>query len=195
MPTQKNPYQYKKSPRHERKIELSELEKAKRIPIEGYDNYFVTDTGDVFEIRKVPQHLTYNGYPSVALNRIEFRVHCLVLLAFVGERPEGQVVRHLNDVKTDNRLHNLSYGTQSENAYDAVRNGKRIAGQTKYKGEDHYKSKLTEAIVKEIREIKKQNPRMGGIRIGKHLQEKYGITMTKENIQAIYNRKTWKHVE
>ena len=34
------------------------------------------------------------------------------------------MVRHLNDCKTDNRLENLVFGTQSQNTRDSMRNGK-----------------------------------------------------------------------
>jgi hypothetical protein len=50
-------------------------------------------------------------------------VHQLVMEAFVGPRPDGYETRHKNDIKTDNRLENLEYGTCSQNKYDSVRNG------------------------------------------------------------------------
>lgn len=52
------------------------------------------------------------------------RIANLVLESFVGPRPKGQLVRHLNDVKTDNRLVNLAWGTYEENYADAIRNGR-----------------------------------------------------------------------
>lgn len=63
--------------------------------------------------------LRQNGKPKRCL------VHHLILHAFRGERPEGHIGRHLNDVKTDNRLDNLAYGTLKDNAQDALRNGRR----------------------------------------------------------------------
>lgn len=52
------------------------------------------------------------------------RVHQLVLEAFIGPRPCGAAeIRHLNDVKDDNRLSNLAYGTTAENMRDRVANG------------------------------------------------------------------------
>jgi hypothetical protein len=45
-------------------------------------------------------------------------VHDLVLLAFVGPKPEGLEVCHGNDVKADNRLQNLRYDTRSANAQE-----------------------------------------------------------------------------
>lgn len=56
--------------------------------------------------------------------RKRYAASALVLTAFVGPRPEGQVARHLNDDRSDNRLVNLEWGTLSENSYDAVRNGR-----------------------------------------------------------------------
>lgn len=50
-------------------------------------------------------------------------VHQLVMLAFVGPRPDGQETRHLDGDPTNNVLTNLAYGTQSENMYDRVRHG------------------------------------------------------------------------
>ena len=51
------------------------------------------------------------------------RVAHLVAEAFLGDRPAGTVLRHLNDNPADNRVVNLAYGTHSENRYDSVHNG------------------------------------------------------------------------
>lgn len=50
-------------------------------------------------------------------------VHSLIALTFMGARPVGMEVRHLNGTNTDNRAVNLSYGSRSENMRDAVRHG------------------------------------------------------------------------
>jgi len=50
-------------------------------------------------------------------------VHTLVLETFVGTRPPDGVARHLNGVAHDNRLSNLSWGTQAENASDRSLHG------------------------------------------------------------------------
>lgn len=54
----------------------------------------------------------------------EYR-HAMVALAFFGPRPDGHHVLHKNDVKTDNRVENLRYGTPRENIEDAFLNGNR----------------------------------------------------------------------
>ena len=81
---------------------------------------------------KPPKLLTgslMQGYPHVNLRMKDGRaksihIHSIVALAFLGPRPPGASVRHLNDVKTDNRAKNLSYGTHLENALDRVKNRK-----------------------------------------------------------------------
>ncbi len=61
-------------------------------------------------------------YPQVSFGKGGTRdrryVHELVLTTFVGPRPDGMLVRHLNDIPTDNRLENLAWGTKSENQQD-----------------------------------------------------------------------------
>ena len=114
------------------------------LPIPGYEgSYEVSDHGrvrslerTVFDYRNRPRRLAGgmmlnsagDPYPSVTLsNRGSVRnikVHTLVMLAFVGPRPPGLEVRHLNGVHTDAHLHNLTYGTHVENQQDIRRHGK-----------------------------------------------------------------------
>ncbi len=51
-------------------------------------------------------------------------VYVMVLESFVGPRPAGLGACHRNDDPSDDRLENLYWGTQSENMFDMVRNGK-----------------------------------------------------------------------
>jgi hypothetical protein len=65
-----------------------------------------------------------NGYPTVALGRGNTRtLHSLVTEAFIGPRPSGQEVRHLDGDRKNPRLSNLTYGTRTENILDAVAHG------------------------------------------------------------------------
>ena len=73
-----------------------------------------------------------NGYVQLSIptskgakTRIRRYLHDLILTTFVGPRPEGAVARHLNDIRTDNRVVNLAWGSWSENQMDAFRNGRR----------------------------------------------------------------------
>lgn len=53
-----------------------------------------------------------------------FRVHRLVLLAFVGPCPEGMEARHEDGDPSNNRLDNLAWGTPAENRADNRRLGR-----------------------------------------------------------------------
>ena len=70
------------------------------------------------------------GYRRVGLRTIEgkkkmYNIHVMKAKAFIyTPNPLSyNVVRHLNDIKTDNRLENLAWGTQSDNIRDCVKNG------------------------------------------------------------------------
>lgn len=78
-------------------------------------------------LKTKPRGSNSQGYVYVHLgdfNRNRAVAH-LVLESFVGPRPAGQVARHLDDNRFDNRLSNLEWGTPAENYQDAVRNGGR----------------------------------------------------------------------
>lgn len=103
-------------------------------PVPGYEGHYeVSDIGRVRSLKTTPPRIkradaaTRNGYPVVTLwianKGVTKYVHALVALAFIGPKPEGQEVRHLDDVKTNCLLTNITYGTRTENMLDRVRNG------------------------------------------------------------------------
>jgi DNA-binding CsgD family transcriptional regulator len=47
-----------------------------------------------------------------------------MLETFIGPRPPKMKERHLNDIRTDNQLENLAWGTNRQNFEDAVANGR-----------------------------------------------------------------------
>lgn len=92
------------------------------------------------------------GYPTVGLCRDAkkrtIRLHKLVLEAFVGPCPPGMVCRHFPDRDpANNRLENLSWGTEKQNAAD-----KEVHGTSNH-GERNHRAKLTTADVIEIRSL------------------------------------------
>lgn len=68
-----------------------------------------------------------SGYYQVGIRKDgvvrKLSVHRLVCEAFHGPCPPSHEVRHLNDVKTDNRAENLSWGTKRQNSSDQLANG------------------------------------------------------------------------
>lgn len=73
-------------------------------------------------------------------------VHQLVALAFIGPRPDGMEVAHIDGNPANNRKDNLRYATPRENTADKFRHG------TVLRGERVANAKLTEADVRGIRE-------------------------------------------
>lgn len=107
------------------------------LPIPGYEGkYEVSDSGRVRNRRgyvlKPGNSGGRFGYPMVILSPRKKRyVHELVALAFIGPRPEGQVIRHLDGDRFNNVPPNLTYGTSSQNNYDTVEHGRHFhAGRT-----------------------------------------------------------------
>jgi hypothetical protein len=128
---------------------------------------------------------TNRGYPRVQLcidGKREHRlVHHLVLLAFVGRPADGQICRHLNGVRDDNRPCNLAWGTHAQNSADRFTHG------TVPLGEGHKRSKLTAA---QVREIKKAIS--AGERSNKKIAKMFGVTGGA--IGAIRHGTTWAHL-
>lgn len=68
------------------------------------------------------------GYLSVALSNGDsgvrrFKIHQLVLAAFAGPRPAGQIPLHGDGNPKNNALGNLRYGTAAQNVADAKAHG------------------------------------------------------------------------
>lgn len=90
-----------------------------------------------------------SGYLYVVLfgrSRVRATVHTLVLRAFVGLPRPGLEARHLNGIRTDNRICNLAWGTRTENAADRLTHG------TDWNGDKHKNRVLSEALVRELRD-------------------------------------------
>lgn len=98
-------------------------------PVRGYEgSYEVSDLGRVRSVRVVLKPMRVpKGHLQVALyksaDRTFYKVHCLVLSAFVGPRPEGMEGCHNNGDPQDNRLSNLRWDTRSGNQRDSVEHG------------------------------------------------------------------------
>ena len=108
--------------------------------IEGYEDikscYWISNNNEdkvmnrsTEKIMKI--ELDKNGYKRVSLQTIDgkqkhYKIHILKASVFLfGPNPlSANIVRHLDDCKTNNALTNLAWGTRSDNAQDSIRNGK-----------------------------------------------------------------------
>jgi len=127
------------------------------LSIEGYEGMY--EVSDLGRVRSLPRFHAggrvlkpgYNGpVANVGLCRDgrsrSFRVHQLVMRAFVGPCPEGMEVCHGPAGRLDNRLVNLSYGTRlKNNGEDKRRDGTLPIGIR------NASAVLTDEIVRECR--------------------------------------------
>lgn len=195
--------------------------------IQGYEGlYEVSNTG---RVRSLPRQdaagskrkmrylrcpINNSGYPSSTLTRPGFTkrymVHTLVAEAFIGPRPEGLEVNHIDGCKINNQAANLEYVSHKENVRHAWRIGlcqphaehwshKHPERWKKHlshmhdmrevpRGSRHWLSTLTEADIVAIRQACASGKRGSQSRMAR----RYGVT--EANIYSIIKRKTWSHV-
>lgn len=143
----------------------TETEVWKAIP-GGEGRYEVSSIGRVRSFLRNPNGALLKsahvgrGYRMVciALNgraQTPMRVHHLVLMAFVGPRPEGMVGCHNNDIPDDNRVTNLRWDTPAGNTADRLARGYHSKNSNPRSnvgrpGEKNHNAKLTAAAVLQI---------------------------------------------
>ncbi len=164
-----------------------------RVP--GYPKYRVLSSGSIwyrsgyrrgYRWLRTRAFFDRYGYLQVNLSadgrKRRFYLHTVVLLAFVGPRPNGEECRHMDGEKTNNRVENLCWGTRAENAADQERH------DTVLRGSRQSQAKLVESDVLEIR--RRANTGKRGIQ--DQLAEEYGVSDT--TISHIVSRRIWRHV-
>lgn len=96
--------------------EVSSLGRVRSLPRnvirQGYKDYPIKG-------RIIKQSLNTSGYPSFTIQvdkrQKTMRVHCLVAEAFLGERPEGMTVSHIDGNSQNNNIDNLCYESLKDN--------------------------------------------------------------------------------
>ena len=124
-----------------------------------------------------------NGYPIVTLCPAlqVFYVHRLVLEAFVGPCPDGMESCHNDGNRSNNHVSNLRWDTRKGNFADCVKHG------TRNYGENNGVSKLTDDLVRRIRE-----EYATGKITQRELAAKYECAQM--TVSCIIRRITWKHI-
>jgi len=156
--------------------------------IPGFDGvYEISVAGEVRRLRppfllgsdRITPYDNGNGYIYVKLHRRgkrgNYRRSRLVLAAFRGSQPRGFQANHINGVKTDDRLENLEWISQTGNLKHAYATGLRQHLVTN--------AKLTPMTAQEIRS---QSDRPVAV-----LAREYGIA--RSTVRDIRYGRTWKN--
>lgn len=106
-------------------------------------------------------------------------VHDLVASAYLGDRPSGDIINHLDGDKKHNRAKNLEYASISENALHAY----RLGLQSPKKGEMHPGAKLTQENVHEIRHRYTSGSSLS------ELAREYGVS--PQTVADVARSRTW----
>lgn len=179
----------------------------KRECIPDFPGYCVDTNGDVWSFvwsrcrhrsefanspKKMQPHIHVGtGYRFVWLmkdgKRYKRYVHRLVLFSLIGPPSVGQQTRHLNGVKSDNRVENLAWGTPKENGADKKLHGTNNLGRpnVKMQGEKHHQAILTDAEAIEIYNAHGKETSLS-------LSNRFGVC--RSTIYNIWTKRQWSHI-
>jgi hypothetical protein len=159
-------------------------------PVVGHDGYEVSNLGRVAVVKngnrilRVPNRATH--YLTVSLKKRPGdkaqkspTIHSMVAEAFIGPRPPGAVIRHIDGDRYNNRVDNLLYGTVPENVYDSIQH-------KTYKGENNGRSIFDERHIVLIRALLDRG--MGTSELARLTNVSIGT------IHAIKKRRNWSDV-
>ena len=138
---------------------------------------------DASHMYELSQQTTRKGYRTVCIMLPSGKsrpvgVHNLVADAFIGPRPCGLQVRHLNGIPSDNTPRNLKYGTALENAQDRKEHGTYLGGS------NHHNAKLSGGQASSIRTRRRLGENVSDLAI------EFGVSVS--TIEGVIYGKTYR---
>lgn len=171
-------------------------------PIIGYEGiYEVSNMGNIRSIdrhradgafisgRKIKTSLAM-GYPYFNACKngrsSPIYVHQCVAEAFIGLRPDGFQINHIDGDKRNNFVGNLEYVTPSQNMSHAISRGLNVVPRPDNRGENHGMSKLLNSDIPDIKHL---------LSSGHSVEEVSGIYgVSRATINDIKRGVSWKHI-
>lgn len=133
-----------------------EINKVRSTPINGFDNYVVTDTGEIISYKRKQQRtlrpdLNKEGYLRVVLSKdgetFRYSIHRLVAMHYLPNPENKPFVNHKDGNKQNNHVDNLEWCNCSENTKHAFDSMLRIHG------ENAPNAQLSDSVVEKVCEL------------------------------------------
>lgn len=178
---------------------------AQMLDIIGYEGrYAVTDDGRIWAYPNrlhdgkwlkpvISSKIPGKDYLIVSLCKGEaknYAVHTLVALMFMGARPEGMSINHIDGNKINNSACNLEYVTSGDNTRHAWATGliDRKKRQENAKRARTFSSKRDSLTANQVRAVRAEYKPGNGI----ELARKYGVS--RDVIRGIIKKGTYRNV-
>lgn len=125
---------------------LNTLENESWIESNVSERHLVSDLGRAFSTytRNFVGFKSQDGYMRIVIRQRAKPLHRVIYESFNGKIEDGKIIRHLNDVRDDNRLANLEVGDHRENYYDSIRNGSKD------------RARITESLANRVIDLRNQ---------------------------------------
>lgn len=158
--------------------------------IKGYETiYQISNLGNVKSLKNnklLKTRIRKNdGYVDIKLSKngksTRFLLHRLIAIAFIDNPNNKSQINHKNGLKNDNRIENLEWCNNSENAKHAENNNLRS-----HEGIKNSHAKLNELDIKFIKYWLSKN--FKSVDIAKH------FNITPAQIGHIKHGRSWQHV-